>query len=767
MGRRLREGLLIVLVAAAVYLLVALLSYSPQDPGWSYTGSDRPVANLGGRVGAWLADVLLYLFGYMAYMTPIAVAYGGWLLLRGGDGAAGATGRGLLGLRWLGMVLLLAAGAGLATLHFLGAGLPESAGGVLGALVGRSVMASLSLVGATLVLLALFLAGLTLLTGLSWLGVTDLVGCYVLRGGELVRVGLRQLSGRLGRGIARAQPRAAAREATVAEAADAAPQPEAPRRRKARAKSGKQRGKPSPAPPVGEEAPQRERQMPLFDPSRDQDGLPPMTLLDEPRHAESGNSEAELETLSRQVEAKLADFGVEVEVSAVHPGPVITRFELQPAAGIKVSKVSNLAKDLARALSVVSVRIVEVIPGKSTIGLEIPNRQREVVFLSEVLQSPAYRKAASPVTLALGKDIGGQPQVADLTKMPHLLIAGTTGSGKSVAVNAMLLSMLYKARPDEVRLILIDPKMLELNIYEGIPHLLAPVVTDMKEAANALRWSVAEMERRYKLMSALGVRNIAGFNRKVREAIDRGEPIRDPLFEPGEQRDPESTVPTLEPLPFVVIVVDEFADMMMVVGKKVEELIARLAQKARAAGIHLVLATQRPSVDVITGLIKANIPARVAFQVSSKVDSRTILDQTGAEQLLGYGDMLYLPAGTGFPARLHGAFVADHEVHNVAEYLRGQGAPSYLSEVLEEPVGGNGGIPGLEPAETEAESDPLYDEAVAIVTRDRKASISYVQRKLKIGYNRAARMIEDMEAAGVVSPVQGNGAREVLAPEPP
>jgi S-DNA-T family DNA segregation ATPase FtsK/SpoIIIE len=517
--------------------------------------------------------------------------------------------------------------------------------------------------------------------------------------------------------------------------------------------------------PVVSDRAERERQIKLFETGGGD--LPPLALLDDPVAQTGGYSEDSLEAMSRQVELKLRDFGVEVEVVAVHPGPVITRFELQPAPGVKVSKITNLAKDLARALSVVSVRIVEVIPGKSTVGLEIPNEQRELVVLSELLRSSAYEKAGSPLTLALGKDISGEPIVADLARMPHLLVAGTTGSGKSVAVNAMLLSLLYKTSPEQTRLILIDPKMLELSVYEGVPHLLAPVVTDMKDAANALRWSVAEMERRYKLMSALGVRNIGGYNRRVKEAAQRGEPIADPLYDPAQSLDPEAPAPVLSELPYIVIVVDEFADMMMVVGKKVEELIARLAQKARAAGIHLILATQRPSVDVITGLIKANIPARIAFQVSSRVDSRTILDQMGAEQLLGHGDMLYLPPGTAHPNRIHGAFVADHEVHQVVDFLRGQAEPNYVDEVLEEPASGSDAVPGLEPVDSGAESDPLYDQAVAIVTESRKASISYVQRRLKIGYNRAARMVEEMEAAGVVSPVQSNGNREVLAPAPP
>ncbi|MEX2551423.1 MAG: DNA translocase FtsK, partial [Actinomycetota bacterium] len=513
---------------------------------------------------------------------------------------------------------------------------------------------------------------------------------------------------------------------------------------------------------------EKERQVPLFQSPPAMGELPPLALLDEPAARKVTISEAALEAMSRQVELKLADFGVEAQVVEVHPGPVITRFELQLAPGLKVSKVSNLAKDLARSLSTISVRIVDVIPGKPTIGLEIPNEERELVRLSEILKSSAYERDGGHLSLALGKDIAGLPVVVDLSRMPHLLVAGTTGAGKSVAINAMILSLLYKSSPDDVRLIMIDPKMLELSVYEGIPHLLAPVVTDMKDASNAQRWGVAEMERRYRLMSNMGVRNLAGFNRKVKDAAEKGEPLRDPFYKPPLEFDNEAPAPELQTLPFIVIVVDEFADLIMVVGKKVEELIARLAQKARAAGIHLILATQRPSVDVITGLIKANIPTRVAFQVSSRVDSRTILDQMGAEQLLGHGDMLYLPPGTAHPVRVHGAFVADHEVHQVVDHLKSLGEPDYLEGVLEEPEAGAAYIPGLEPmGEGDAESDPLYDQAVAIVLESRKASISYVQRRLKIGYNRAARMIEDMEAAGLVSALQSNGNREVLAPGGP
>lgn len=492
--------------------------------------------------------------------------------------------------------------------------------------------------------------------------------------------------------------------------------------------------------------------------------LPPISLLDAPEPQRPGFSDEELEGLSRLLEDKLAEFRIAVEVVAVHPGPVITRFEMQLAPGIKASRITNLSQDIARSLSLVSVRVVEVIPGKSTIGIEVPNEHREIVQLSEMLQSEEYTDKKSPLTIALGKDIAGQPVTADLGRMPHLLVAGTTGAGKSVAVNAMLVSLLYKATPNDVRLILIDPKMLELNVYDGIPHLLTPVVTDMKEAANALRWCVGEMERRYTVMAELKVRNITGYNKKIREAIDAGAPLTDPLYKAELSLEPTAPPPFLDPLPFIVVVVDEFADMMMQVGKKAEEMIARIAQKARAAGIHLILATQRPSVDVITGLIKANIPTRIAFQVSQKVDSRTILDQGGAESLLGHGDMLYLPPGTAVPVRVHGAFVDDHEVHNVAGHIRATGEPNYIEAILQESVNA---IPGLSGSgDDSSEMDELYDQAVAIVTESRKASISYVQRRLKIGYNRAARMVEEMENAGVVSQVTGSGTREVLAPPP-
>lgn len=745
----LREGALVVLLAISAYLLIALISYDPRDPAWSHTDIGVETNNLSGVAGAWFADTFLYVFGYLAFLAPLMVAYSGWLIFRGQGDSRKVDPR-ILGIRWAGFFIVLGTGCGLATLHFTPGLLPLNAGGILGDLIGNGLIQAFSFIGTTLLLLALFLAGITLCSGLSWLALMDFVGGWCLRGYDWLSEKVSEFRER------RVARRALAERETVLKVKPI--------------KVKKARKGPRIEPRINKiessERAYREKQIPLFG-SANSTELPPLSLLDPPREERGGYSEAELEGISRQVELKLKDFGIEAEVVAVHPGPVITRFELQPAPGVKAARISNLARDLARSLSVISVRIVEVIPGKSVVGLEIPNEDREIVALSEILHTRVYDKSNSPLTLGLGKDISGQPVVADLARMPHLLVAGTTGSGKSVAVNAMLLSLLYKATPQNTRLILIDPKMLELSVYEGIPHLLAPVVTDMKEAANALRWCVAEMERRYKLMSELGVRNIAGFNRKVLEAIKKDQPIQDPLFNPAQQLDPDAAPPTLEALPFIVIVVDEFADMMMVVGKKVEELIARLAQKARAAGIHLILATQRPSVDVITGLIKANIPSRIAFQVSSKVDSRTILDQMGAEQLLGHGDMLYLPPGTGMPERLHGAFVDDHEVHKVVEHLKSKGEPSYIEDILQEADQGNDVIPGLEPLESRSDMDPLYDEAVAVVTESRKASISYVQRRLKIGYNRAARMIEEMEGTGVVSAVQVNGGREVLAPPPP
>ena len=751
LGHGLRESALVVLVAVGVYLLMALVSFDRTDPGWSVSGTGGQISNMGGSAGAFFADLFLFLFGYLAYLAPLMVAYSGWLLYREVN-EKGQADYHILGIRWGGFILTLIAGCGLSSLHFDQGFLPSDAGGVLGNLVASAFVLAFSYVGTTLLLLALFFAGITIFTSLSWLKVVDSTGKMTVLTYEYIYRQVRIL-------IDMYIERRRAPEIEVARPS-----------LKKKIAQAKPRRKPRIEPTMGQvsvsERTHREKQIPLFE-GKSTGELPPLAMLDQAEEQTCGYSDKALEALSRQVELKLLDFNIEAEVSEVHPGPIVTRFELLLAPGLKVSKVTALAKDLARALSVVSVRIVEVIPGKPSVGLEIPNEQREMICLSEILQSSEYDQSHSPLTLGLGKDISGNPVVVNLAAMPHLLVAGTTGSGKSVGVNAMLLSLLYKASPADVRLILIDPKMLELSVYGGIPHLLTPVVTDMKEASNALRWCVGEMERRYKLMSALGVRNVAGYNTKVEEAINNGEPILDPLFNPHDQLSENVCAEELTKLPVIVIVVDEFADMMMVVGKKVEELIARLAQKARAAGIHLILATQRPSVDVITGLIKANIPTRIAFQVSSKVDSRTILDQMGAEQLLGHGDMLYLPPGTSIPERVHGAFVSDQEVHKVCDYLREKSEPNYLEEITQDPSMGSEAIPGLEPIQSGDDYDPLYDQAVAIVTETRKASISYVQRRLKVGYNRAARMIEEMENSGVVSEVQSNGTREVLAPPAP
>jgi len=760
MSRRVQESVFLLSILVSVYLLACLLSYDPLDPGPFNTTASAQVSNTGRVLGAWLANFLLFLCGYVAYLAPLIVVYAGWSAWSEQESALALGSQEKRGwivamARISGLVLFVLSAAGLSYMHLQpsAGSMPAGGGGVFGQQVAEPLLQLTGALGSTLFLLALVLVGITLFTGLSWFHVMDQVGKATLVSLAWISKSASDLRDWF------AGRRAKAKRGEV---------------RKADSERRKSKPKPRIEPQLNtgsvtqSKRVAKEKQQNLFE-HLPVDALPPLKLLDDPGDQQEGYSKEALEALSRQVEIKLSDFGVQVDVVAVHPGPVITRFELQPAAGVKSAQISNLAKDLARGLSVVSVRVVEVIPGKTTIGLEIPNTIRQTVYLSEILRSEVYDKSNSPLTLGLGKSIQGKPKVADLARMPHLLVAGTTGSGKSVALNAMILSLLYKSSPEQVRLVLVDPKMLELSVYEGIPHLLAPVVTDMKEAANALRWCVAEMERRYRLMAAVGVRNLTGYNRKLKEAAEKGEPLLDPLFQPDEGSE-DSSAPELEPFPYIVVIIDELADMMMIVGKKVDELIARLAQKARASGIHLILATQRPSVDVITGLIKANVPTRIAFQVSSRVDSRTILDQMGAEQLLGHGDMLYLPPGTALPERIHGAFVDDHEVHTVVQYLRRSGEPEYVDDVLGDTQitvdGKSINAMGLL-EETGGEQDPLYDQVVAWVTESRRASISSVQRQFRVGYNRAARLIEEMEAAGVVSPPEHNGQREVLAPPPP
>lgn len=802
-SKRLKEGSFILFAALSLFLFLALISYSQNDPGWSYQTEILSTHNLGGRAGAWFSDVLYVLFGYVAYLFPVGVAYSGYLIYQQGQQhTQHPVGLGVL--KGAGFFMALFSISGLMSLHLRAlTPLPMDSGGVIGNFLQSWLVTYCNGLGATVLLLALTLIGMTWFTGVSWVRVMDKIGQYSLWACDHCFVGLKatwtQLEAALAHGIKqawlnfkaqRAQPQS--QQAPLREPASRSqPQPNAPAAKLANTfgdtldpvlptasqKTKIQSEEPMILTPVVKKVfPKAElivtppvlkaepkiAGMPVFK-AEGNVTAPSLNLLE---NADAvgviGYSKQQLEELSRLVEQRLSEFGVEVQVVAVSPGPVITRFEMELAAGVKVSRISNLAKDLARSLSVVSVRVVEVIPGKSVVGLEIPNAHREIVRLKDIFEDEAYQKQASPVTLGLGKDIAGHVVVADLTKMPHLLVAGTTGSGKSVGLNAMLLSILYKATPEEVRLILIDPKMLELSVYDNIPHLLTPVVTDMKDASNALRWCVAEMERRYQLMAALGVRNLKGYNQKVVAAEKQGTPLVDPLWIPAANAN--EPPPYLSQLPYIVVLIDEFADMMMVVGKKVEELIARIAQKARAAGIHLILATQRPSVDVITGLIKANIPTRIAFQVSSKIDSRTILDQSGAEQLLGHGDMLYLPPGVGLPTRVHGAFVSDEEVHKVVAEVRKQGKPEYIESITQSVQPGSFSTFSDEGGGEEL--DALYDQAIAIVVESRRPTISHIQRRLKIGYNRAARLIEQMETDGIVSGMQPNGTREVLAPPP-
>ena len=735
-----KEAWWLLFSVVGLYLALILATYYHDDPSWTHSASEHAIVhNAGGAVGAWLSDMMLYLFGFSAWWFAVFAFYAIWLVYLRLDVVAQGR-KPLLFLNFFGFGLLIFSSSCLEYGHLihLPANLPQDAGGVVGNIFDTMIRDSLGFVGSTLVLLFGFAAGFSLFTGWSWILIIEKFGGGVIGTYQFMVTKYRDKKDREAGRIAE-QQRTEFVELERKRIEDRAPihievpELEIPK----------------------SERVQRESQVSLFETHPDSP-LPPLHLLDEAKGEIEVQSAETLEFTSRLIERKLMDFGIEVKVLAAMPGPVITRYELEPAAGVKGSQVLNLSKDLARALSVVSIRVVETIPGKSCMGLEIPNPKRQIVYLSEIMGSQAYADVSSPLAIAMGKDIAGKAVVADLAKMPHVLVAGTTGSGKSVAINAMILSLVYKAEASKVRMILIDPKMLELSVYEGIPHLLAPVITDMRQAANALNWGVAEMERRYKLMSVLGVRNLAGYNVKVRDAIKDGNPITHPFT-----LTPDSPEP-LEELPLIVIVIDELADLMMVVGKKVEEPIARLAQKARACGIHLVVATQRPSVDVITGLIKANIPTRVAFQVSSKIDSRTILDQMGAEALLGQGDMLYQPPGTTYPQRIHGAFVSDAEVHRVVQHLKAQGEPNYIEGILTGGSEDGGELGDME--SSGGESDPLYDEAVAIVMKTRRASISSVQRQLRIGYNRAARLIEEMERAGLVSSMQSNGNREVLAP---
>lgn len=844
--QRLLEVGLLLAGALAIFLLLALLTFHPADPGWTQAGSSNEISNAAGAAGAWFADVLLFAFGFVAYLMPFVIIGVGYMVFHRPHQLLQMDYLGV-SLRIVGALLLLTGTAALASLNMADI-YYFSSGGIVGDVVSDAMLPYFNLLGTTLLLLTFVMTGFTLVSGISWLTIAERIGYMVIAGalwvvnqtraskpndsdiqvnnddqrlaiehvgdtndiedpyeGEAFEEQYELLSKQNKPWFKRILPEFGKKksvessvdryqqepvldedEATAADREedfridwDDAPLRQKPMQREPVVEDDVFAQEPDLNPtqnPIQQDRPQASAKhtatMVAPAPSRSAQApinpeilLPTIELLDRPNKTTNPLSQEELDQISSTVEAVLKDFGVDVQVAGVQPGPVITRFELDLAPGVKVSKISGLAKDIARSLSALAVRVVEVIPGKSYVGLELPNKQREIVWLREVISCDVFQKSASPLTMVLGKDISGKPIVVDLAKMPHLLVAGTTGSGKSVGVNVMILSLLYKSQPEDVRMIMIDPKMLELSVYEGIPHLLTEVVTDMKDAANALRWCVGEMERRYKLMSAVGVRNLKGYNAKVAEGIANGEPLKDPTWKPGDSMD--ATVPELEKLPHIVVVVDEFADMMMIVGKKVEELIARIAQKARAAGIHLILATQRPSVDVITGLIKANIPTRISFQVSSKIDSRTILDQPGAEQLLGQGDMLYLPPGSGVPTRVHGAFVDDHEVHKVVADWKARQKPNYLEEILSGDGGDDALLPGEQPSIDGEELDPLFDEAVAFITEARRVSVSSVQRKFRIGYNRAARVVEQMEAAGVVSTAGHNGSREVLAPPPP
>ena len=746
-------GLLLGLLGLFFWML-ALLSFSAQDAAWSTSGNGLSITlNWGGKLGAYLADGSYFLLGFSVWWL-LTAGFAVWLasLARWLRGSASPrvgwqpeeVAHGRLKF-WLSLLLLVSVSAGLewTRLYRFEGHLPDHAGGALGYLVGITSMKWLGFAGSGLVLIAFGLMAASSVFGFSWASAAQRLGEWISNLVESRRE-KREIAADLAVGKKAAKERADILTDERIEIEGHHPVPVM-------------------IEPTFVDIPRserviKERQKPLFKDMPDSK-LPQVDLLDGAPSKQEGVAPETLEMTSRLIEKKLRDFGVEVRVVAAAPGPVITRYEIEPATGVKGSQVVGLAKDLARALSLISIRVIETIPGKNYMALELPNAKRQSIKLSEILGSQVYNEAKSLLTMGLGKDIAGHAVVADLAKMPHCLVAGTTGSGKSVGINAMILSLLYKADARDVRLLLIDPKMLEMSVYEGIPHLLCPVVTDMRQAAHGLNWCVVEMEKRYKLMSKMGVRNLAGYNVKIDDAKAKGEMIGNPFSLTPDQPEP------LERLPYIVVVIDELADLMMVVGKKIEELIARLAQKARAAGIHLILATQRPSVDVITGLIKANIPTRLSFQVSSKIDSRTILDQMGAEALLGMGDMLYMPSGTGFPIRVHGAFVSDDEVHRVVAYLKEQGEPNYIDGVLEGGVvDGDGGDLGGDLSEAGGEKDPMYDQAVEIVLKNRKASISLVQRHLKIGYNRSARMLEEMEKAGMISAMSASGQREILVP---
>lgn len=779
LSKRISEGLFILIATIAAFMLLSLISYPVTSTGWASLAQAKKV-NSGGLVGAYIAYALYYLVGYLSFLIPMGATLCAWFVLKENQ-QFNTINKNALYIRSFGFILLLLSGCSLVNME-IPLSYPGS-GGVLGLYAAKTLTSSMGIPGAMLVFLALFLVGVTLLTGLSWILAIESIGYYTL----IMSSKLLQRTVLVSRAVITRINQAKKEEFKSESFQPMPPLIRAKNERKAspilntieepilehfneeyvETTLSEQFVTPltttltkpiAIVPPMEIPKPSKNKKLSAIG------DLPSLNLLDKEQKNKvvASFSHQDLETISRDVEQHLLDFGLQADVVAVHPGPVITRFELQLAAGIKVSRLTSLAKDLARSLSVTSVRIVEVIPGKTVVGIELPNEQREVVRLSEVLTADVYQQAHSPITLALGVDISGHPMVVDLAKMPHLLVAGTTGSGKSVGINAMILSLLFKASPEQVRLIMVDPKMLELSVYDGIPHLLTPVVTDMKEAASALRWCVGEMEKRYRLMAALGVRNLAGFNLKVTEAMETENPLTDPLWKPVDSF--STSAPLLKTLPYIVVIIDELADMMMVVGKKVEQLIARIAQKARAAGIHLILATQRPSVDVLTGLIKSNIPTRMSFQVSSKIDSRTILDQQGAEQLLGHGDMLYLAPGTGAPLRVHGAFVDDEEVHRVADDWRARGEPEYIEEITQINEAGDSGTANEEGEEVE-DSDPLYDQAVEFVLQTRKASISAVQRRLKVGYNRAARLVEEMERTGIVGPLEG-GFRDILVTTP-